>query len=103
HTFTNADPVTLTEPIVTPDGPSRNWDQEARDTSAALRAFPRIYESRVTYRLVYLTEYLLTSEGTEVRTNHSYAAMEAGMNTLADDGMQVNHLYSAYVPRPADL
>jgi predicted Zn-dependent protease len=25
------------------------------------------------------------------------------MNTLADDGMQVNHLYSSYAPRPAEL
>src|SRR6201998_4751175 len=25
------------------------------------------------------------------------------MNTLATDGMPLNHLYSAYAPRPADL
>ena len=101
--FSRVQVVQHVDPLADSDWSNRNWDQEARDTSAALRAFPRIYESRVTYRLVYLTEYLLTSEGTEVRTNHSYAAIEAGMNTLADDGMQVNHLYSAYVPRPADL
>jgi len=68
-----------------------------------LRAFPQIYESRVTYYLAYLTEYYLTSEGTEVRTNHSYAAIEAGMNSLADDGMEVSHYYASYAPRPADL
>ena len=101
--FSRVQVVQHVDPLADSDWSNRNWDQEARDTSAALRAFPRIYESRVTYRLVYLTEYLLTSEGAEVRTNHSYAAIEAGMNTLADDGMQVNHLYSAYVPRPADL
>jgi PmbA/TldA metallopeptidase C-terminal domain len=91
------------EPLPNSDWSGRNWDQEARDTSAALRAFPQIYESRVTYYLVYLTEYYLTSEGTEVRTNHSYAAIEAGLNTLADDGMEVSHYYSTYAPRPADL
>ncbi len=101
--FAKAAPLQLIEPLVTPDWSARNWEQEARETSAALRAFPQIYESRVTYYLVYATEYLLTSEGTEIRMNHCYAAIEAGMNTLADDGMQVNHMYAAYAPKPAEL
>lgn len=101
--FSRVEAIQHIDPLENSDWSSRNWEQEARDSSAALRAFPQIYESRVTYYLVYLTEYLLTSEGTEVRTNHSYAAIEAGLSTLADDGMQVNHLYSTYAPRPADL
>jgi TldD protein len=101
--FAKAEPLQLIEPLATPDWSNRNWEQEARESSAALRAFPQIYEARVTYYLVYATEYLLTSEGTEIRTNRSFAAIEAGMNTLADDGMQVNHLYASYAPKPADL
>ncbi len=101
--FSRVQAIQHVDPLIDSDWSGRNWEQEARDTSAALRPFAQIYESRVTYYLVYLTEYLLTSEGTEVRTNHSFAAIEAGMNTLADDGMQVNHLYSTYAPRPADL
>jgi len=101
--FSKVQPIQHVEPIAPSDWSSRNWEQEARDTSAALRAFSQIYESRVTYYLVFFTEYLLTSEGTEIRSNHSFAAIEAGMNALADDGMQVNHYYAAYVPRPADL
>jgi TldD protein len=101
--FAKAQPLQLIEPLATPDWSNRNWEQEARESSAALRAFPQIYESRVTYYLVYATEYLLTSEGTEIRTNRSFAAIEAGMNTLADDGMQVNHLYASYALKPADL
>ena len=101
--FSRVEAIQHVEPLVGADWSNRNWEQEARDTSAALRAFPQIYESRVTYYLVYTTEYLLTSEGTEIRANHSFAAIEAGMNTLADDGMQVNHYYSTYAPRPADL
>ena len=101
--FAKAAPVKDIEPLATPDWTNRNWEQEARDTSAALRAFPEIQESRVTYYLVYTTEYLLTSEGTEIRTNHSYAAIEAGMNTLAPDGMQLSHYYATYVQKPADL
>lgn len=101
--FSRVDSIQHVDPIANSDWSDRNWEQEARDTSASLRAFPQIYESRVTYYLVFLTEYLLTSEGTEVRTNHSFAAIEAGMSTLADDGMEVNHLYTAYAPKPADL
>jgi TldD protein len=101
--FAKVETVQHVEPLATSDWSNRNWEQEARDSSSALRAFPMIYESRVTYYLVYTTEYLLTSEGTEVRTNHSFAAIEVGMNALAKDGMQVGHYYSTYAPRPADL
>jgi hypothetical protein len=101
--FSRVEAVQHVEALANSDWSNRNWEQEARDTSAALCAFPQIYESRVTYYLVYLTEYFLTSEGTEVRANHSFAAIEAGMNTLADDGMEVNHFYSTYAPRPANL
>jgi predicted Zn-dependent protease len=101
--FSKVEAVQHIEPLSDPDWSGRNWEQEARDSSAALRAFPQIYESRVSYYLVYTTEYLLTSEGAEVRANHSFAAIEAGMNTLANDGTQVNHFYSTYAPRPADL
>ncbi len=101
--FSKAEPVQLVEPLQTQDWTSRNWDQEARETSAALRAFSEIHESRVTYYLVYATEYLLTSEGTEIRQNRHFAAIEAGMSALADDGVPLNHFYAAYAARPADL
>src|SRR5262249_46461733 len=74
--FSKAEPVKLIDPLVEPDWTSRNWDQEARDSSATLRSFPQIYESRVNYYLVYATEYLMTSEGTEIRQNRSYGAIE---------------------------
>src|SRR6202043_2312232 len=92
--FSKAEPIQNIEPLVTPDWTNRNWEQEARDASATLRIFPEIYESRATYFLVYATEYLMTSEGTEIRTNRTFAAVESGMSTLASDGMPLNHLYS---------
>ena len=101
--FSKAQAIQQIEPLVTPDWGNRNWEQEAREASATLRLFPDIYESRVTYYLVYATEYLLTSEGAEIRTNRTYAAVEAGMNTLASDGMPLNHLYASYGPKPVDL
>jgi predicted Zn-dependent protease len=101
--LSKAAPVQLIEPLETPDWTNRNWEQEARETSAALRAFSEIHESRVTYYLVYATQYLLTSEGTEIRQNRRFAAIEAGMSAVADDGVPLNHFYATYVARPADL
>jgi TldD protein len=101
--FSKTEPVHVIDPLVAPDWTSRNWEQEARESSATLRAFPDIYEARVTYYLVYATEYLMTSEGIEIRTNRTFAAVEAGINTLAQDGMPLNHLFSAYAPKPADV
>jgi predicted Zn-dependent protease len=101
--FSKAEAVQMIEPLETPDWTSRNWEQEARETSAALRAFSEIHESRVTYYLVYATQYLLTSEGTEMRQNRQFAAIESGMRALADDGVPLNHFYTMYARRPADL
>ena len=92
--FSQTQPVQVIQPLVVADWSNRSWEQEAREASATLRLFPDIYESRVTYYLVSATEYLLTSEGTEIRTNRTYAAVEAGMNALASDGMPLNHLYA---------
>jgi TldD protein len=101
--FTRQEPAQVVEPLEMPDWTSRNWDQEARQVSAELRAYPDIRESRVTFYLVYATEYLLTSEGSEIRQNRHFAVIEAGMNTLAEDGVPLNHLYSTYASHPADL
>ena len=101
--FSKAEPVQLIESLETPDWSNRNWEQEARDTSAVMRAFSQIHESRVTYYLVYGTEYLLTSEGTEIRQNRRFAAIEAGLNAVADDGVPVNHYYATYAVRPGAL
>jgi TldD protein len=101
--FSKAEPVRMIEPLVTPDWTSRNWEQEARDASAVMRAFSQIHEGRVTYYLVYGTEYLLTSEGAEIRQNRRFAAIEAGLSAVADDGVPVNHYYATYAVRPGDL
>ena len=101
--FAKAGPVQLIEPLETPDWTGRNWDQEARETSATLRAFSEIHESRVTYYLVYATEYLLTSEGTEIRQNRHFAGIEAGLGTFAADGVPLNHFYATYATHPAGL
>jgi len=101
--FSREPAVTLVEPRAEPDWTKRNWEEEAKTASAVFRNHPELYGSRVTYSLVYLTEYLMTSEGTQVRTSQSLAAIEAAIETQSGDGMGVHNFYAVYVRRPADL
>ncbi|HKS80856.1 MAG TPA: metallopeptidase TldD-related protein, partial [Candidatus Acidoferrales bacterium] len=88
---------------------SRNWEDEARESSKVLRGFPDLYSTRVHYYLVYTTYYLLTSEGTKLRISHGVTGVEASMNTQAVDGMPLHNYFSAYaaapvaLPRPTDV
>src|SRR5260370_37697148 len=101
--FSAASPTVSVEPLREPDWTTRNWEQEARSVSAALRAFPQLYSSRVTYHLIYTTSYLLNSEGTKIRANRSLAAVEASMETASDDGMPLHNYLAVYRSRPDQL
>ena len=101
--FSQQPPVVKVEPRTDPDWTSRNWEQEARTASGVLRKFPELYGTRVNYYLVYVTSYLMTSEGTTIRTSRSLAGVEAALDTQADDGMPLHSFYAAYGAHPADL
>lgn len=101
--FARAEPIVKVEPRLEPDWTSRNWDSEARKASESLRSFPDIYGTRVNYYLIYVTRYLMTSEGTTIRTSEPLAAVEAGLDTQAEDGMPLHNFYAVYARRPEDL
>ena len=101
--FSPAPPTVSVEPLRDPDWTSRNWEQEAKSVSAALRAFPQLHSSRVVYHLIYTTSYLLNSEGTKIRANRSLAAVEASMETVSDDGMPLHNYLAVYRSRPDQL
>ena len=101
--FSQAPPVVKVDPRMEPDWTSRNWDNEARTVSAGLRNFEQLDGTRVNYYLVYVTSYLMTSEGTTIRTSHSLAAIEAAVDTHAEDGMALHNYYATYAARPGDL
>jgi TldD protein len=88
---------------LSPDWTSRKWEEEARAASAVLKNFPQIYGTRVNYYFVYATYYLMNSEGTEIRTSKSLAAVEAAIDTQAGDGMPLHNYYAIYVAKPADV
>ncbi len=101
--FSEITPLVKIEPRVDADWTSRNWDDEARSASAALVNFPDLNGSRIHYYLIYETEYLMTSEGTTIRTSRSLAAIEAAMGTNALDGMPLHNGYAAYAATPEGL
>jgi PmbA/TldA metallopeptidase C-terminal domain len=101
--FSQVAPLVKIEPRIEADWTSRNWDDEARSASAALTKFPDLNGSRLHYYLIYETTYLMTSEGTTIRTSQSMAAVEAAMGTNASDGMPLHNFYAAYAAAPAGL
>ena len=101
--FSPATPTVMVDPLHDSDWTTRNWEQEARTVSAALRQFPQLYSSRVTYHLIYTTSYLLNTDGTKIRANHSLAAIEASLETESDDGMNLHNYYAVYRHRPDQL
>ena len=101
--FSQAQPLVKIDPRIDPDWTSRNWEEEAREASAVLKNFPQLYGNRVNYYLVYATSYRMTSEGTTVRSTRHLAAVEAAMDTQAEDGMSLHNYYSVYTALPAGL
>jgi TldD protein len=101
--FSQEPPLVKVDPRIEPDWTSRNWEDEARAASAALRDFPQLYGTRVNYSLIYITTYLMNSEGTTIRISRHLAAVEAALDTQADDGMPLHNYYAVYVASPADL
>lgn len=101
--FSPATPMVSVDPLRDPDWTTRNWEEEAKTVSAALRAYPQLYSSRVTYHLIYTTYYLLNSEGTKIRANHNLAAIEASLGTESNDGMPLHNFLAVYRAHPADL
>jgi TldD protein len=101
--FGQAAPTQQIDPRMDPDWTSRNWEEEARKASEVLKNFPQLNGSRVNYYMVYVTYYLMNSEGTTLRTSRSLAAIEAALDTQADDGMPLHNFYSLYLARPTDL
>jgi TldD protein len=101
--FSEEPPTVMVEPRTEPDWTTRNWEAEAKTVSAVLKNYPALYNSRVTYHILYATTYLLTTEGTQIRVGHSFAGIEASLGSEADDGMPVHNFLAVYANRPTEL
>src|SRR6202034_4012749 len=73
------------------------------EASSVLKNFPQLYGNRINYYLVYATSYRMTSEGTLIRSTRHLAAVEAAIDTQAEDGMSLHNYYSVYAALPSGL
>jgi TldD protein len=101
--FSKEKPVDMVNARVQPDWTNRSWEQEARQATAALRAFSELYTGQVKYTIIFETYYVMNTEGTQVRKSRTVAAIEATMETQGPDGVPMHHFYTAYAARPDGL
>ena len=101
--FSQVAPLVGVQARVEPDWTSRNWDAEAKTVSAALRKYSELVNSKVTYHLIYATNYMISTEGTLIRSTRSLAAIEASSGSEADDGVPLHNFLAIYANRPSEL
>jgi TldD protein len=68
-----------------------------------MKNYPELNGVRVNYYMAYVTYYLMNTEGTTIRTSRAIGAVEAAMDTQAEDGMPLHNFYSLYVASPQDM
>jgi TldD protein len=101
--FSKEPPVQAVEPRIDPDWTNRDWDDEARAASKVFLDFSALFGTRVNYYLIYQTYYFMNSEGTVLRVSRHLAAIEASLDTHAEDGMSLHNFYSLYRATPSEL
>src|ERR1700722_437990 len=84
--FSQEPPTVIVQPHMEPDWTTRNWEAEAKAVSAVLKKYPEIYNSRVTYRIIYATTYLVTTEGTQIRSGRVFVSIESSLGAETNDG-----------------
>lgn len=79
------------------------WIARLKRYSAALAADPQLYVGEADLSFSLERKYLVTSEGTRLAQNLSYARLMINGVTKADDGMELPLFLSYSATRPADL
>jgi len=101
--FSQTTPTVKIDPRPDVNWTTRKWEDEARAASVALKNYPELNGTRVNYYLAYLTYYLMNTDGTTIRTSRTVGAVEAAMDSQAEDGMQLHNFYALYVAGPQDV
>ena len=101
--FSHETPVNHVDPRLVPDWTNRNWEEEAKKASAVLKNYPNLSSNRITYTMIFQTYYLMDTEGTTVRVGRTLAAIEAGLDTQAPDGVPMHNFFTAYKTLPSEL
>ncbi len=93
----------IVEPHPEPDWTSRNWEAEAKAVSAVLKKYPELYNSRVTYRIVYATTYLVTPKARRFAPAAALRRSKPASGRKPMTAMPVHNFVTVYANRPGDL
>lgn len=96
--FSAVEPRRESEPIDTLTVDKERWKNILRAVSARFRQEPLIHRSGIDFKAVAQTKYLLTTEGTRLRTTlHNYS-LAISTSVRADDGMPISleHVYKTH-------
>ena len=88
--FSAAPKVDRLDPVDTLSLNKKRWEGLVRAISSRFKSYPLIHASDVDFMATAQVRYLLTSEGTRLRTNlHNYS-LAISVETRADDGMPIS-------------
>lgn len=98
--FSQAPPARLILPMERKPFASASWKSEAIRLSAVFDGYPKVFSSGVEIHSSQSTNYILTSEGAELRTPEDVAYVRAAAHGLAADGTQVRDalVFQAFSP-----
>lgn len=101
--FSKQEKLELVESAKPLDFDLPGWEERIRKISALMQNYPDIIDHSVEVSAVRLTRYLLTTEGTKVRTVDDYFQFHAVMIARATDGQMIEDTVTIYGREPGDL
>lgn len=94
------------EEIKFPEIDKKLWREKIKKYSGELKKYPFIYASGVDLLVESENRYIITSEGTQIRTGNNYVRLQYHLITRTEDGMDLYRLKSydreSVVNMPAD-
>lgn len=103
HDFTREKTVRHSAPDQPVKLDKKFWKEALREASAELKKYPALLDSQAMLQTHSSVEYLLNSEGTELRVPSFYFMFYAQARALTDDGLTVTDYYSRYARSEAGL
>ncbi len=88
--FTKANAVVATEPAAKIDFNQNRWVENVKSLSARIRKYPEIQKSGVTFFAGAVNEYLVNSEGTQLRTGDTGVAIQISVGLQSKEGMRIS-------------
>ena len=101
--FAHASPVQLVGPVARLDFSAEPWLATLQEASGLYKSDPQVQSLNASLRFTATNRYLVSSEGTVVRTGDSFYLLYIGGYTQAADGMRLDRSHGYQVRQIKDL